>query len=102
MARRAMERRITPSANPPYESDACARNDRPRRSPLLVGPFRRLELLAELVEFVGADVADRPVVQAAVAPAADVEALDGSIFAGFRAGFEVCATNRLMTWARRL
>src|ERR1700686_886789 len=43
---------------------------RPRR-------HRGLELLAELGEFVGGDVADRPVVQPPVAPASDVESLDG-------------------------
>src|ERR1700751_4711566 len=47
------------------------------RFPFLVVLRRGLELLAELGEFVGADVADRPEVHAAVAPAADVEALDG-------------------------
>ena len=36
-----------------------------------------LELLAEFGEFVGADIADRPVVQSALAPAADVESLHG-------------------------
>ena len=38
---------------------------------------RCLEFLAEFRQFVGAEIADRPVVQAAVAPAADVVALEG-------------------------
>jgi hypothetical protein len=38
---------------------------------------RGLEFLAELGEFVGGEIADRPVVQAPVAPAPDVEALNG-------------------------
>src|SRR5260370_30174690 len=37
---------------------------------------RALELLAELGEFVGGDVGDRPVVQPALAPASDIEALE--------------------------
>ena len=39
-------------------------------------PHRRLEFLAELGEFVRGEIADRPVVQAAIAPAPDIESLD--------------------------
>src|SRR5271165_4747691 len=44
---------------------------------LRIRPGGRLEFLAELGELIGADVADGPEIQAAFAPAADVEALDG-------------------------
>src|SRR3954466_3589199 len=37
---------------------------------------RAFELVAELGEFVAGEIADRPVVQAAIAPAPDIEALD--------------------------
>src|SRR5450759_2249231 len=45
-------------------------------SPRRAAFHRGLELLAEFGEFVGGDIADRPVVQSAVAPAPDVEALN--------------------------
>src|ERR1051325_10710873 len=49
-------------------------------------PHRGLELLAELGEFIGAEIADRPVVQPALAPAPDVKALDGFGFGGAMPG----------------
>src|SRR5450432_3308311 len=40
-------------------------------------PHRGFELVAELGEFVGGEIADRPVVQSPLAPAPDIESLDG-------------------------
>src|ERR1700730_19430174 len=48
------------------------RSNSPRRS----APHHAFELVAEFGEFVPGEIADRPVVQAAIAPAPDVETLD--------------------------
>src|SRR3954471_12419867 len=45
--------------------------------PLHIRLHRRLELVDELGELVAADIADGPEIQAALAPAATVEALHG-------------------------
>src|SRR6195952_1477580 len=50
-----------------------ARND---DLPRPAAPHRRLEFLAELRQFIGAEIADRPVVQPPLAPAPDVETLN--------------------------
>ena len=56
----------------------------PRRPRL----HRGLEFLAELRKLVGGEIADRPVVQSPLAPAPDIESLDGFDFgrAAFGAG----------------
>ena len=77
------------------------RDDEVTHLALLIRPHRGLELVAELVELVGADIADGPEVQAALAPAADVEALDGVGPGAPMSVFAVCATNRLITCWRR-
>src|ERR1700753_1842857 len=56
-----------------HEREGVARSE--RGLPLLIALQRRLELLAELGELVGAHVADRAELHAALAPGADVEAL---------------------------
>src|SRR5258708_12145958 len=57
-------------------ADPLARNDG-LNSSRRAAPHRGFELIAELGEFVGGDIADRPVVQSPIAPAPDIEALDG-------------------------
>src|SRR3954462_13364266 len=73
--------RAVPTAEPADSAVGTLRFADPTKllsahSSFLVHPHRCLELVAELVEFVRADVADGPKVQAALAPAANVEALD--------------------------
>src|SRR5450631_160424 len=63
----------------------CVRRDDDLKLPRTPTLHRALELLAEIGKFIGGDVADRPVVQATLAPAPDVESLDG--FGSGRAAF---------------